>query len=289
MKNPLSTNYSESENIELVTKSLNGDHKALDTLIKLHQPFIYNVAWKMTNDADNALDITQEVLIKVITKLALFKGESAFRTWLYRIVVNEFLQTKRKAKEDQFKDFADLDNKLNEIPDAELTPLEEIEHEEFIKEARTRCMSGMLMCLTREQRLIYILGDMFGIDHNIGSEIFGISKPNYRIRLSRARTELHNFMEHRCGLINKSNSCRCSKKAKTLREKGILTEDNFVFNVGYKTRIAEFVEANHDEAGEALDAGYIKFFREHPSKDDFGVETVISEIINDKDMWRFLN
>ncbi len=61
MKNPLSTTYSESENIELVTQSLDGDHKALDKLFKLHQPFIYNVAWKMTNDAENALDLTQEV------------------------------------------------------------------------------------------------------------------------------------------------------------------------------------------------------------------------------------
>ena len=228
MKNPLSKSYSETENIALVTKSLNGDHKALDTLIKLHQPFIYNVAWKMTNDSNDAMDLTQEVLIKVITKLSLFRGISAFRTWLYRIVINEFLQTKRKTKEDQFEDFNDLDNKLNAVPDSTPTAQEELEQKEFTKEARTRCMSGMLMCLTREQRLIYILGDIFGIDHNVGSEVFEISKQNYRIRLSRARTELHNFMEHRCGLIKKSNSCRCSKKAKALREKGILTEDSFV-------------------------------------------------------------
>ena len=289
MKNPLSKSYSETENIALVTKSLNGDHKALDTLIKLHQPFIYNVAWKMTNDSNDAMDLTQEVLIKVITKLSLFKGKSAFRTWLYRIVINEFLQTKRKTKEDQFEDFNDLDNKLNAIPDSTPTAQEELEQKEFTKEARTRCMSGMLMCLTREQRLIYILGDIFGIDHNVGSEVFDISKQNYRIRLSRARTELHNFMEHRCGLIKKSNSCRCSKKAKALREKGILTEDSFVFNIGYKAKIAEYVEANYNEAREAIDAKYVSFFREHPSKDDFGAETVISEIINDKNMWRLLN
>ena len=289
MKNPLSKSYSETENIALVTKSLNGDHKALDNLIKLHQPFIYNVAWKMTNDSNDAMDLTQEVLIKVITKLSLFRGISAFRTWLYRIVINEFLQTKRKTKEDQFEDFNDLDNKLNAVPDSTPTAQEELEQKEFTKEARTRCMSGMLMCLTREQRLIYILGDIFGIDHNVGSEVFDISKQNYRIRLSRARTELHNFMEHRCGLIKKSNSCRCSKKAKALREKGILTEDSFVFNIGYKAKIAEYVEANYNEAREAIDAKYVSFFREHPSKDDFGAETVISEIINDKNMWRLLN
>ena len=181
-----------------------------------------------------------------------------------------------------------MDNKLNAIPDANPTAQEELEQMEFTKEVRTRCMSGMLMCLTREQRLIYILGDVFGIEHTIGSEIFGISKQNYRIRLSRARTELHNFMEHRCGLIKKSNSCRCSKKAKALRKKGILTEDSFVFNIGYKTKIAEYVEANHNEVKEALDYRYIQFFREHPTKDDFGAETVISEIVNDKGIWQLL-
>ncbi len=284
MKNALSVNYSESENVELVTQSLNGNRKSLDALIKLHQPFIYNVAWKMTNDANDAMDLTQEVLIKVITKLSLFKGKSTFRTWLYRIVVNEFLQAKRKSKEDQYVDFNDFDNKLNAIPDSFPTPQEELEQKEFIKEARTRCMSGMLMCLTREQRLIYILGDMFGIDHNVGSEIFEVSKQNYRVKLSRARRELHNFMGHRCGLIKKSNPCRCSKKAKTLREKGVLTEDSFVFNVGYKTRIAEYVEGNYNEAGAALDNRYINFFREHPTKDNFGAETVISEIINDENL-----
>jgi RNA polymerase sigma factor (sigma-70 family) len=289
MISPLSINYSETKNVALVTKSLNGDHKALDALIKLHQPFIYNVAWKMTNHSNDAMDLTQEVLIKVITKLSQFKGKSAFRTWLYRMVVNEFLQTKRRPKEDQFENFNDFDNKLNAIPDGNPTSQEKIEQKEFTKEVRTRCMSGMLMCLTREQRLIYILGDTFGIDHNVGSEIFEISKQNYRIRLSRARTELHNFMEHRCGLVKKSNTCRCSKKTKALRDKGVLTKDTFVFNVGYKTKIAEYVEANYDEARQTIDTKYINFFREHPSKDDFGAETVISEIINDKDLWRLLN
>ena len=108
MINPLTNNYSETENLELVAKSLNGDRLALDSLIKQHQPFIFNVAWKMTHSKEDALDLTQEVLIKVVTKLSTFKRKSAFRTWLYRIVFNEFLQTKRKAKEEAFPSFEDL-------------------------------------------------------------------------------------------------------------------------------------------------------------------------------------
>ena len=77
---------------------LEGDSKALNQLVDIHQAFIYNVAWKMTHSNEDALDLTQEVLIKVVTKLSTFKKESAFRTWLYRIVFNEFLQSKRKEK-----------------------------------------------------------------------------------------------------------------------------------------------------------------------------------------------
>ena len=153
---------------------------------------------------------------------------------------------------------------MNSIPDATLTPEEELEYKEFTKEVRVRCMSGMLMCLNREQRLLFILGEVFGIEHNLGAEIFNISKQNYRVKLSRARTDLQNFMEHRCGLVNVKNPCRCSKKAKTLREKGILTKDSFVFNVGYKTKIAEYVESTNEKAKDVLDTKYVKFYRDHP-------------------------
>ena len=68
-----------------------------------------------------------------MTKLVLFKGNSAFRTWLYRIVVNEFLQTKRRAKEDQFTDFNDFSNKLDGIPESLPTPQEELELKEFTR------------------------------------------------------------------------------------------------------------------------------------------------------------
>lgn len=127
MRNPLSNNYSEEENLVLVDEVLAGKSKALDKLVDIHQAFIYNVAWKMTHSNEDALDLTQKVLIKVITKLSTFKRESAFRTWLYRIVFNEFLQTKRKEKEDMFPSFEVHDQQLNAVPDPNLTPEEELE------------------------------------------------------------------------------------------------------------------------------------------------------------------
>ncbi|MFT6747967.1 MAG: RNA polymerase sigma factor (sigma-70 family) [Glaciecola sp.] len=157
MNNPLSVTYSEKDNLQLVDQVLGGDSKALDKLVNLHQAFIYNVAWKMTHSNEDALDLTQEVLIKVITKLSTFKKESAFRTWLYRIVFNEFLQSKRKAKEDMFPSFEVHDAQLNAVPDPELTPEEELELKDYTSEVKFRCTSAMLICLDREHLVLTIM------------------------------------------------------------------------------------------------------------------------------------
>lgn len=145
MKNPLSINYSEETNRNLVEQSLNGDRKAMNQLIQLHQPFIYNVAWKMTHDPNDAMDLTQDTLLKVITKLSQFQFKSSFRTWLYRIVVNEFLQAKRRTGEQQFTSFEEMGKNLDNIPNPDLTKEEEMEYAEIAKEMQIRCLSGMLI------------------------------------------------------------------------------------------------------------------------------------------------
>lgn len=282
MKNPLSDKYSEKENIILVDRVLEGDSKALNLLVDIHQAFIYNVAWKMTHSNEDALDLTQDVLIKVITKLSTFKKESAFRTWLYRIVFNEFLQSKRKQKEKVFPSFEEHDRQLNAVPDPELTPEEELELKDYTREVKFRCTSAMLICLDREQRLIYLLGDSFSIDHNVGAEIFGITPQNFRVKLSRARKELHNYMEYRCGLIKKSNPCRCSKKAKSALKMGALNENNLIFKTSYTKKIGDFVTENLDTITDVIDHKYVEIFRNHPTKTKFDAETVVSKIINDK-------
>ena len=286
MKNPLSSQYSEEENILLVKQSLGGDRNSLDRLIHLHQPFIYNVAWKMTHNPDDALDLTQEVLIKVITKLSQFQFNSAFRTWLYRIVVNEFLQAKRRKSEIQFTSFEDYGAQLDAVPDGELTAEEELEQAEISKEMQIRCMSGMLMCLTREQRLIYLLGDTFGVNHNLGAELFEISPQNFRVKLHRARKELYNYMNDKCGLVNTSNPCRCPKKAKTLLSMGVLDKHTMQFNISHRHQIADYVEEEYKEVVDTVEAKYATLFRSHPTKEDFSKTTIVDEILNDDTLMR---
>lgn len=281
MKNPLSKNYNISKDKELIKKAINGSKKALNDLIIIHEPFIYNVAWKFTADQNEASDITQEVLIKVVTKLSTFKAESSFRTWLYKIVFNEFMQTKRRPMEETWDNFEDFANKLNAIPSPELSYEEEQENLLRTKTAKTRCMSGMLMCLTREQRLIYLLGDVFNIDHNLGADIFEISKDNFRKKLSRTRKDFHSFMNQQCGLVNTDNPCRCSKKGKAMEAAGRMQTNAKLFDPNFSATILEYAESVGDEVSDLIDRKYIEFFQAHPTKKDFDKETVINELIND--------
>ena len=82
------------------------------------------------------------------------------------------------------------------------------------------CVSGMLLCLDREQRLTYILGEIFGVTDTVAAELLEISSENFRQRLARARRDLHNFMNDKCGLVNSANPCRCAKKTRGFIEAG---------------------------------------------------------------------
>ncbi|WP_299256338.1 sigma-70 family RNA polymerase sigma factor [uncultured Aquimarina sp.] len=280
MQFPLSKSYSDTEQQSLVKQAIQGDKEALNDIINFHQPFIYHVAWKMCHNPVDAQDLTQEVLIKVITKLGQFNFKSKFRTWLYRIVVNEFLQSKRRKGEAQFSDFDNYGERLDQVPNPELSIEEEISYQELSKEMQVQCMSGMIMCLNREQRLIFIIGASFGIDHTLGADIFGISPQNFRIKLHRARKDLFNYMNNKCGLVKKENPCRCPKKAKALKQMGVLDEEKMLFNIKTKTKVKDFVEHKHKEALDDFTSTYTKLFQEHPVKEDFDKDTIINELIN---------
>jgi hypothetical protein len=70
----------------------------------------------------------------------------------------------------------------------------------------------MLLCLDREHRLIYILGEVFGVTSEIGGEILEITPPAFRKRLSRARQRIRAFMQDHCGLVNEAVPCRCARR-----------------------------------------------------------------------------
>src|ERR1700736_2276444 len=184
--NPLADNApTDPEDHVLVLRARSGDRKALEELVRRHQPWIYNIAVRMLCSPQEAQDATQEILIKALTHLSSFEGRSAFRTWLYRIVVRHVLNAKRGRLEPAALSFSCYGHGLANTPD--LDPPDQgtvgADVQLLVEEARIGCTAGMLLCLDREQRLIYILGEIFEVTDVVGGELLEISRENFRQRL----------------------------------------------------------------------------------------------------------
>lgn len=284
--NLFSTSYNnDAPDQVLVNEILEGNKSSLNGLILRHQPYIYNIAWKMLGDPIKAEDLTQEALLKIISNLSSFQGKSSFRTWAYRIVRNHFLNDQKKPSNLFASSFEDLGNMLDSSASIDLSLEEQEIKKEEIREVRLQCLSGMLLCLTKEQRLIYIIGDIFGADHTIGSEIMEVSKDNYRKKLSNARKDLHNFMLNKCGLVNKANPCRCHKKVTVAVEAGMIDAKNLLFN---QKEFSTFKAALEPDASYLVDKSqelYTELHRDHSFKTQFDKKSFL-ELILESPNWR---
>jgi RNA polymerase sigma factor (sigma-70 family) len=282
--NPLTSDDDDATDRALVERAVDGSRDALRLLVERHQPFVYNVAIKMFGRHEDAQDLTQEVFVKVITSLKTFRHDSALRTWLYRVTVNHFLKTKRRAKELLVDDFETYFDSIASIPDEE--PAELAAMESTIEELRLRCTSGMLMCLEREQRITFILG-MFGVSHQVGAEALGISPGNFRVRLHRARQDLNNWMNARCGLVNKANPCRCSKKTAGYVRLGVVDPKRLVFNTDYVLRIESLTKRDAASALQTVEDLHDRVFATHPLQ--VGGGRIVDDILGNETLRSFFS
>lgn len=284
--NPFATAYqSDEKDASLIAEILNGDQQSLNVLVKKHQPFIYNIAWKMIGDPVKAEDLTQEALIKIISHLASFKENSSFRTWAYRIVRNHFLNDQKRPNNLFADNFEDLGSMLDASPSVDISAEEQELKKEEIREVRLQCLSGMLLCLNKEQRLIYIIGDIFGGDHKVGAEMMEVSPANFRKKLSDARRQLHNFMLNKCGLVNKANPCRCHKKVTVAMEQGMVDAKDLLFNQKAFSTFKKSLELDANYLVEEAEHLYTELHRDHSYKTTFDKKNFI-EIILESPNWR---
>jgi RNA polymerase sigma factor (sigma-70 family) len=263
--NPLADDASPDVDRELVEQAQAGSRDALGALITRHQRWIYNIVQRMIYLPHDAEDVTQEILIKLITKLSTFKGDSRFRTWLYRIVVNHVLNMSRARGEEVGWTFERYGSGLNSAPDEELPDPRSVPVDLtlIVDEAMIGCTSGMLLCLSREQRLVYVLGEIFGVTDAVGAELMEVSRDSFRQKLSRARSDLHQFMHGQCGLVNAANPCRCAKKTQAFIRAGYIDTHKLLFATDHMTRVRDVAQRAHEHL-EALDAEYAEIHRGHP-------------------------
>ena len=195
-----------------VDKATAGDKKALETLITGVQDMVFNLSLRMLGTFADAEDATQDILLKMITHLSSFRGDSSFTTWVFSIAANHLKNYKKHMFARcplSFEYYGDdIENgKIQDVPD--LT--QDVEKDILAEELKMSCTNVMLQCLDMESRCIFILGTMFKLDSRIAGEILEMTPEAYRQRLSRIRKKMADFLGQYCGEYG-SGRCKCKDR-----------------------------------------------------------------------------
>lgn len=202
---------SNPDETELVARAVDGDSAALEEVVRLLQDPLYRLALRMVWRPADAEDATQEILVRVVTRLASWRAEAALLTWAYRIGVNYLLNLRRRtpqeAAELSLEDFRDnladgLAATDHAGPEAEL----------LATEVRLSCSQAVLQCLEREERVAFVLGEVFELPSTEAAWIVDVTPAAYRKRLERARRRIRAFMGSTCGIVNPEAFCRCARR-----------------------------------------------------------------------------
>jgi len=192
----------------LAEKARGGDKDALEALVRAIQNPVYGLAIRMLGDPSAAEDATQEILIKVITRLDTFRGESRLLTWVYAVAANHLRTMRTKGWEHRQESFEQMIERQAQIlPDAVPPGVEEVV---LTREIRLMCLHGSLICLDRDHRLAFVLGEGLELNSVEAAQVLGITPVTFRKRLSRARERIRTFMLRHCGMVDPRNLCRCN-------------------------------------------------------------------------------
>lgn len=195
--------------LDLVRKAKEGDTASFEELIRLYENRIFHLALRMTGNHDDALDVAQDVFLKVYASLSGFKEESGFSTWIYRIATNTAIDFVRKKKKQKVVSISSCVDEYNDeivfdIPDDSVDILAKIEEKE-----RVKLLADIIMKLSPEDRQCIILREINGLSYDEIAVCLNISLGAVKSRIRRAR-------ERMCALVlsdRNFSACSTSKQA----------------------------------------------------------------------------
>jgi RNA polymerase sigma-70 factor (ECF subfamily) len=173
----------------MIARCKKGDREAFNELMNKYQKQVFNVAYGMLSDYDDASDAAQEVFLKVYRSIASFRGQSSFTTWLYRICANVCNDILRKRQRRGFtvsiNGDDDDENPVSELQSEAPTPEESLEMNE-----RQRAVRAAISELNKEFREIILYSDIEQLSYDEISLILKCPKGTVKSRLNRARNAL---------------------------------------------------------------------------------------------------
>jgi RNA polymerase sigma-70 factor (ECF subfamily) len=178
-----------TSDLDLVRRAQKGDSDAFAYLFHTHKAKIYSVCLRMTNNAAEAEDLTQDAFLQVFRKLATFRGDSALSTWLYRIAVNTVLMHFRKKALRQVS----LDEPSNQ--DARVVRREYGSKDGRLSGSVDRiALSRAIRELPDGYRTIFLLHEVEGYEHQEIAELLDCSVGNSKSQLHKAKLRIRELL-----------------------------------------------------------------------------------------------
>jgi RNA polymerase sigma factor (sigma-70 family) len=215
---------------ELVSRAADGDAGAVEEIVRALEQPVYAVALRMLRDRQDAEDATQEALIRILTRLAQFRGEARFSTWAWRIAVRrilDFREQRAGALRPTFDAFA-ADLAEGRDDDA----VERAENGILHQQLKVICSRAMLQCLDPDHRIAFVLGEILELSSVEAAEILDLEPATFRKRLSRARATLTGFLNRNCGVFNPSAPCACHRRLGRALELGRVDRSDLEVRAG---------------------------------------------------------
>jgi RNA polymerase sigma-70 factor (ECF subfamily) len=191
VKNAGAISWSEIDSTEaaLIARCVAGDESACTDLVVAHQRTVFNLAFHLLGDRDEALDLSQEVFLRVFRTLSRFRGQSSLRTWIYRIVINQARNRQRWWRRRRRADLVSLDDHLERCGDLEATT--EVLPDRLLasKETAARIWAAMEQ-LPFDQRTALVLREIDGLRYEEIAFSLDVAVGTVKSRLTRARQTL---------------------------------------------------------------------------------------------------
>ena len=157
----------------LVARAREGDARAFEVLYREHVDRVYGLCLRMTGNVSEAEDCAQEAFIQAWNKLARFRGDSAFGTWMHRIAVNAVLGRIRKSKRER--------DRIHAVAETASSPASIADSGEL------RDLSDAIDRLPEGARHVFVLNAVYGYSHEESSDMLGIAVGTSKAQLHRAR------------------------------------------------------------------------------------------------------
>jgi RNA polymerase sigma-70 factor (ECF subfamily) len=195
---------------ELVKRAQEGDSDAFAALFHTHKARIYSVCLRMTNNAAEAEDLTQDAFLQVFRKIASFRGDSAFSTWLHRISVNTVLMHFRKKSLCQVS----LDEPYSNEEGAKVRREFGTRDNDLAGCVDRIALARAMKDLPPGYRTIFLLHEVEGYEHKEIAEMLGCSVGNSKSQLHKAKLRIRE-------LLARSIEAQASGRAQTRRRKRV--------------------------------------------------------------------